>query len=227
MVSICAGLAARYQAAALALSSRGSEIGDRFGDADLMWLARADQARALLHLGRTSEGRRLVDEALVVTESGVLSPVVRGIVYCNTIAFCRDMYELDHARAWTEALAGRGLEGRRDVDLAMRLSPLDPLYYGMLGTRAFTHMTMSEDNEAASWPERAARAPGAHVLIAMIAVAAHALNGDETKAKSWAANVRERNDSLTQQDFFRSARCRDSPQTDFLFSNGNKKNHTT
>ena len=109
-----------------------------------------------------------------------------------------------YARGWTEALAGRGLEGRRDVDLAMRLSPLDPLYYGMLGTRAFTHMTMSEDNEAASWAERAARAPGAHVLIAMIAVAAHALNGDETKAKSWAANVRERNDSLTQQDFFRS-----------------------
>ncbi len=90
----------------LATAISGSEIGDRFGDADLTWLARADEARALLHLGRTSEGRRLVDEALVVTESGVLSPVVRGIVYCNTIAFCRDLYELDHARAWTEALAG-------------------------------------------------------------------------------------------------------------------------
>jgi DNA-binding NarL/FixJ family response regulator len=89
----------------LATAVRGSEIGEQFGDADLVWLARADQARALLHLGRTSEGRRLVDEALVVTESGDLSPVVRGIVYCNTIAFCRDLYELDHARAWTEALA--------------------------------------------------------------------------------------------------------------------------
>lgn len=92
--------------AGLATAMRGSEIGEQFGDADLVWLARADQARALLHLGRTSEGRRLVDEALVVTESGALSPVVRGIVYCNTIAFCRDLYELDHARAWTEALAG-------------------------------------------------------------------------------------------------------------------------
>ena len=50
-----------------------------------------------------------------------------------------------YARAWTETLAGRRLDGRRHVDLAMRLSPLDPLYYAMLGTRAFTHMVQGED----------------------------------------------------------------------------------
>ena len=77
-----------------------------------------------------------------------------------------------YARAWTESLAGRGLDGRSHVDLAMRLSPLDPLYYAMLATRAFTHMVMGEDAEAADWAERAARSPGAHVLIALIAVAA-------------------------------------------------------
>ena len=109
-----------------------------------------------------------------------------------------------YARAWTETLAGRGLEGRGHVDLAMRLSPLDPLYYGMLGTRAFTHMTQGEDVEAADWAERAARSPGAHVLIAMIATAAHMMAGDEARAASWAANVRERNASLTREDFFRS-----------------------
>ena len=43
-----------------------------------------------------------------------------------------------YARAWTESLSGLGLEGREHVDLAMRLSPLDPLYYAMLGTRAFS-----------------------------------------------------------------------------------------
>ena len=109
-----------------------------------------------------------------------------------------------YARGWTEALAGRGLEGRRDVDFAMRLSPLDPLYYAMLGTRSFTHMALGEDNEAAAWAERAARSPGAHVLIAMIAVAAHGLCGDTSRAASWAANVRERSPVLTRDDFFRS-----------------------
>ena len=74
-----------------------------------------------------------------------------------------------YARAWTETLAGRSREGREHVDLAMRLSPLDPLYYGMLGTRAFAHMAQGEDTDAAAWAERAAHSPGAHVLIAMIA----------------------------------------------------------
>ena len=71
-----------------------------------------------------------------------------------------------YARAWTETLAGQAREGRGHVDFAMRLSPLDPLHYGMLGTRAFAHLVLGEDAEAARWAERAARAPGAHVLTA-------------------------------------------------------------
>jgi DNA-binding winged helix-turn-helix (wHTH) protein len=109
-----------------------------------------------------------------------------------------------YARAWTEALAARGDEARIHVDLAMRLSPLDPLRYGMLGTRAFTHMAVGEDVEAADWAERAARSPGAHVLIAMIAAAAHALKGDAARALYWAANVRERSSALTRADFCRA-----------------------
>lgn len=109
-----------------------------------------------------------------------------------------------YARAWTETLAGRELEGRGHLDLAMRLSPLDPMYYAMLATRAFTHMARGEDAEAASWAERAARSPGAHVLIAMIAAAAQRLAGNGTLATSWAANVRQRNPILTRDDFFRA-----------------------
>jgi len=109
-----------------------------------------------------------------------------------------------YARAWTETLAGRGLEGREHVDLAMRLSPLDPLYYAMLGTRAFTHMMLGEHAQAAEWAERSARSPGAHVLIAMIASAAQFIAGNEARARHWAANVRERNPALTRADFFRA-----------------------
>jgi TolB-like protein len=109
-----------------------------------------------------------------------------------------------YARAWTESLAGDARTGRTHVDLAMRLSPLDPLYYGMLGTRAFAHLVLGEGAEAARWAERAARAPGAHVLIAMIASAMHAIAGDETASVAWAANVRERNPALRRDDFFRS-----------------------
>lgn len=109
-----------------------------------------------------------------------------------------------YALAWTETLAGRVAEGRSHVDLAMRLSPLDPLYYGMLGTRALNHLMAGDDAAAAEWAERAARSPGAHALIAMVAVAAHALAGDAARAASWSAEVRARNPALTRADFFRA-----------------------
>jgi TolB-like protein len=109
-----------------------------------------------------------------------------------------------YARAWAETLAGHAKAGRGHVDLAMRLSPLDPLYYAMLGTRALNHAVVGEEAEAARWAERAARAPGAHVLIAMIASAMHGIAGDEAASMAWAANVRERNPALTREDFFRS-----------------------
>lgn len=93
----------------------------------------------------------------------------------------------------------------------MRLSPLDPLHYAMLATRAFTHMLLNEDEQAAHWAERGARSPGAHVLIAMIAAVAHTLAGDTARAAFWAANVRERNDTLTRGDFFRAFPMKPDP----------------
>ena len=109
-----------------------------------------------------------------------------------------------YARSWTETLAQRTPEGRRHADLAMRLSPLDPLYYAMLGTRALTHMMQDEDVEAARWAERAARSPGAHVLIAMIAMVANGLAGDDARARAWCADVHARNPTLVGADFFRA-----------------------
>lgn len=109
-----------------------------------------------------------------------------------------------YARGWAETLAGQPAEGRQHVDLAMRLSPLDPMHYAMLATRGFTHVAQDEYAEAARWAERGARSPGAHVLISMVAAAAHALAGNTQRAAFWAANVRERNPTLTRADFFRA-----------------------
>jgi DNA-binding NarL/FixJ family response regulator len=91
--------------AAHATAAEAALLGERFGDRDLLWLARDDQGCALIKQGRVAEGLRLVDEVLVAATAGELSPIVTGIVYCNTIAFCRDAYELRYAREWTEALS--------------------------------------------------------------------------------------------------------------------------
>jgi TolB-like protein len=109
-----------------------------------------------------------------------------------------------YARAWTHALSGRGDRGKVDADAAMALSPLDPLHYAMTATRALSHIVCGEDAAAADWAEKAAREPGAHVLIAVIAIIAHALHGSRERAAAWAANARQRAGAITAADFFRS-----------------------
>jgi DNA-binding NarL/FixJ family response regulator len=81
-----------------------AEIAAGFGDEDLLWLARVDQSRALMGLGRVKEAMRLLDEALVVVTSGELSPIVTGMIYCNTISVCHDAFVVRHAARFNEAL---------------------------------------------------------------------------------------------------------------------------
>ncbi len=90
--------------AAYATAAEADAIGERFGDRDLVAIALMEQGHALVKQGRTEEGLRLVDETMVAVTAGELSSIVAGIVYCNTIAFCRDAYELRRAREWTGAL---------------------------------------------------------------------------------------------------------------------------
>ena len=90
--------------AASAKAAEAVDIGERFGDRDLVALGVMDQGHALLELGRTKEGLRLVDESMVAVTSGGLSPIVAGILYCNTISVCQSVYELRRAREWTTAL---------------------------------------------------------------------------------------------------------------------------
>ena len=89
--------------AASAVAVEAGEIGERFGDRDLIALAMMEQAHALVRLGRVAEGLRLVDETMVAVTTEDLSPTIAGTVYCSTIAFCQSVFELGRAREWTEA----------------------------------------------------------------------------------------------------------------------------
>jgi tetratricopeptide (TPR) repeat protein len=106
--------------------------------------------------------------------------------------------ELDPLDPFVNFAMGRSywLEGDLEGGLGWleRSVEVCPNYAQGIYARAWT--------EAAGWAERAACSPGAHVLIAMIAVAAHALGGEPARAAYWAANVRSRNPALTREEFF-------------------------
>lgn len=118
-------------------------------------------------------------------------------------SLCPNYAQGIYALAWTNTLAGFGLDSREQIDHAMRLSPLDPLYYAMLGARGFTHIAREEYDEAVKWTDSAARSPGAHVLMALLAAASQVLAGNAAEAANWANSVRERDPSLTRADFQR------------------------
>jgi len=100
--------------AAYATAADAVEIGERFGDADLLALTVHEQGCALIQQGRVEEGLGLLDEAMVSVTAGELSPIVTGIVYCSVISGCQEVYALRRAQEWTAALT-RWCEDQPDM----------------------------------------------------------------------------------------------------------------
>jgi DNA-binding NarL/FixJ family response regulator len=90
--------------AALERFEQAAALARRFGDDDLSALGALGRGEALLRLGRTSEGMRHLDEAMVSVTAGETSAVVAGIVYCAVIDACQHAFDLRRAREWTAAL---------------------------------------------------------------------------------------------------------------------------
>jgi DNA-binding CsgD family transcriptional regulator len=92
-----------WPAAATGFDEAGA-IGERFGDPDLVALSRHGRGRALIRVGRYREGVALLDEAMVAVETGELTPLVAGEVYCSVISGCLEIFDLRRAQEWTSAL---------------------------------------------------------------------------------------------------------------------------
>ncbi|MGH2711163.1 MAG: adenylate/guanylate cyclase domain-containing protein [Actinomycetota bacterium] len=84
-------------------AARAVEMGAKYGDADLQGLALVGQGMAEVARGNVEIGFGLIDEATVAAVGGELSPVVTGVVYCNTISTCSEVGDYRRAGEWTDA----------------------------------------------------------------------------------------------------------------------------
>ena len=114
-----------------------------------------------------------------------------------------------YSRGLMDSMAGRGDAAFANADRAIGLSPLDPLLYAMRATKALARIADGDFAEAARWAEVAARTPRAHVIIAMMATAAHALAGDARAARRWAEAVRQTWPAADRAQFFEALPVQD------------------
>ena len=97
-----------------------------------------------------------------------------------------------YATSWAKTLAGDSHGGDTDALHALNLSPLDPLRFAMIGTRAFAHMTSGNFETGAALGEQAANTPGAHRHIMVIAAMGAHLIGRPEKAQAWLARASQK-----------------------------------
>ncbi|NWK96146.1 transcriptional regulator [Sphingobium lactosutens] len=109
-----------------------------------------------------------------------------------------------YSKAWAKTLAGAAVEGEENALLALALSPLDPLRYAMIATCALSRLIQGDYEQAASLAERAARSPGAHKHIAVIAAISTFMAGQAESARRWLLFIRQMEPDFSGRDFLRS-----------------------
>ena len=107
-----------------------------------------------------------------------------------------------YAYAFTAMLTGHAPVAFDALDTSLHLSPLDPLLYGIHGVRAQMLIQQEDHEAAAGWGDRAATTPGAHYLIAMIALVANGLAERHDQAARWRQTIRRLKPAAKSADYF-------------------------
>jgi DNA-binding SARP family transcriptional activator/TolB-like protein len=95
-----------------------------------------------------------------------------------------------YSLAFVQAQAGDPHAAIAAADRSLRLSPFDPLLFGMLGARAIAMVRLGRFEEAAEAAVKAAARPNAHAHIFAVAAFSLALHGASEAARAHAAEAR-------------------------------------
>ncbi|HYG86935.1 MAG TPA: BTAD domain-containing putative transcriptional regulator [Azospirillum sp.] len=168
--------------------------GDRRGEADRAYRF-AEQSVALDERDPTTHW--VLGRALWLLERQDDAVEELGLAVDLNPNFALGHYSL----AFVQAQGGDALEALHATDLAQRLSPFDPLLFGMLGVRALAHLNLGDYAQAAVWGERAARRPNAHVHIHAIAAFCNVLAERHDAARDYVHRIKETAPSYRCGDF--------------------------
>ena len=101
------------------------------------------------------------------------------------------------------------------ADHSRRLSPFDPLLFGMLAARAIAHVRLGQFEEAGDWAARAAARPNAHYAIHAIAAYCLALAGRIDAARLAMASIHAGLPAYGVNDFLQTFRFAPEAEAEF------------
>jgi TolB-like protein/Flp pilus assembly protein TadD len=123
--------------------------------------------------------------------------------------------------AFVHAQAGDPEEAIRAADYSSRLSPFDPLLFGMFGARAMALVRMGSFDEAAEWAIKASARPNAHEHILAIAALCLSLAGRIPEAVTYLSTIRRTLPAYHVANFLTAFRF--DEETQALFRSGAKR----
>jgi DNA-binding CsgD family transcriptional regulator len=87
------------------LAVRATQLGRRFDDADLRAFGTLGHGQALIAIGDVADGVARLDEVMVSVTANEVGPITTGIVYCAVILECMQIFDMQRASEWTDALS--------------------------------------------------------------------------------------------------------------------------
>ena len=114
-------------------------------------------------------------------------------------------YAVGHyALAFVQSQSGDAAAAIGSADLSSRLSPFDPLLFGIYGAKAMACVRLGRAEEGADWALKAVARPNAHILIQQIAAFCLALAGRLEEARVIAAGILRAKPDYRVAEFLRA-----------------------
>ena len=128
-----------------------------------------------------------------------------GLIWYERAITLSPSYSKGHyTRGMIDAFAGRSERARAGVDMALRLSPLDPMMGPMLTVRAISYLVEGDVMTARDWVLKSLRHSPTHANILCLAVAACELAGDHAQAHQLAQTLRRAVPGVTASMYLQS-----------------------
>ena len=128
-----------------------------------------------------------------------------GLVWLDRSVELSPNYAKGHySRAYLQVLRCETADTRAGIDMAIGLSPLDPLLAPMRTMKAMSFGIDGDYTAAADWAVMAARMASSHSTLVMFAVASCQLDGRTEAAAHWSRVVRETRPDMSISHYLKS-----------------------